>query len=319
MTRLRLAAFAASTISVAMALSACGGSSEASDTNEQGFPETLVVAAIPAENSTDLAPSFDPVIKLLEEETGAKVDLHQAADYAGVIEGMIAEKVDIAYFGPFSYVIATKNGAEIEPLGATIAGKGEPAGYKSYGLTQGDNSEVNDLSDFAGKDVCFVDPGSTSGFLYPSAGLIDAGVIKSADESEIEAGVHPVYAGAHDASALAIKNGDCEAGFAMSPMVDHTLPSKGELKDGDLKKVWTSETIAGSLFAARKSLGKESVEKLATILVEKSNADYLKAHDFCTDDCLITSDDAWGVAPAKDSDYDGVRKVCDTIGSDKCE
>ncbi|WP_240759778.1 phosphate/phosphite/phosphonate ABC transporter substrate-binding protein, partial [Phytoactinopolyspora endophytica] len=227
----------------AVLLSACGDDADddAASTTSDGYPDTIVLGAVPAENSTDLAASYEPVIALLEEETGATVEFSQASDYAGVIEGMIAENVDIAFFGSFAYVIATHNGAQIQPLGAVTKAEDEPAGYRSYGLTRSDNDEVDQLADFAGRDICFVDPGSTSGFLYPAAGLIEAGVIESATEEAVTSGLSPVYAGGHDASALAIKNGDCDAGFAFDTMVEKTMIESGDLAEGELKQVWESE------------------------------------------------------------------------------
>ncbi|MCV7220638.1 phosphate/phosphite/phosphonate ABC transporter substrate-binding protein [Mycolicibacterium elephantis] len=306
---------------LALAVSGCSSTGSGSrSTTEQGFPETLTLAAVPAENSADLKASYDPLIKLLEKETGAEVEFMQASDYAGVIEGMIADNVDLAFFGPFSYVVATINGAKITPLGAVVGDKGEEPGYQSYGLARADNAAVNGLEDFAGQTVCFVDPSSTSGFLYPSAGLIEAGVARSGSEADISAALTPVYAGSHDASALAIASGDCDAGFAFDTMVDKTMIEKGDLQPGQLKTVWKSETIAGSVFVANDALGTETVDRLKTLFTEKANADVLEAEGFCEGDaCLITDERVWGVVDASDSDYDGVRKVCEVTGSDKCK
>lgn len=303
-----------------LAMSACAGSSEAAagGTTAEGFPSVIRLAAIPAENSTDLAAGYDPIVAMLEDETGATVEVSQASDYAGVIEGLIADQVDIAFLGSFAYVIATHNDAAITPLGAAIEAEGAAPGYYSLGIAPGD-SDIDSLEDFAGHSVCFVDPGSTSGFLYPSAGLIEAGVIESGQESDVAAGVEPVYAGAHDASALAVAAGDCEAGFAMQSMVEDTLPAAGDLADGDLKEVWRSPKISGSLFVGNDALGDETLGKLTTLLTEKANAEYLLSEDYCDGDCLLTDEDAWGFAPAEDSDYDGTREVCTLTRSDKCE
>ncbi|KLN33377.1 phosphate starvation-inducible protein PhoH [Cellulosimicrobium funkei] len=308
----------------ALALSACGGSSEAADasatgTTESGFPKVLRLGAIPAENSTDLAAGYEPIIAMLEAETGATVEVSQASDYAGVIEGLIADKVDLAFLGSFAYVIATHNDAAITPLGAVIEEKGAEPGYYSLGITQGDNAEIDGLEDFAGRSVCFVDPGSTSGFLYPSSGLIDAGVITSGTEKDLAAGVQPVFAGGHDASALAVAAGDCEAGFAMQSMVEDTLPAAGDLAEGDLKEVWRSPKISGSLFVGNDALGAENIATLTTLLTEKANSEYLLSRGFCDGECLLTDEDAWGFAPAEDADYDGTREVCTLTKSDKCE
>ncbi|MFB8004139.1 phosphate/phosphite/phosphonate ABC transporter substrate-binding protein [Nocardia sp. NPDC056000] len=319
-TRRSLAAagFAAA---LALTVSGCSGShSESTARNAQGFPETITLAAVPAENSTDLKASYGPLIKLLEHETGSKVEFKQASDYAGVVEGMIAKKVDLAFFGPFAYVVAGTNGAHLTPLGAVIKDKGLQPGYKSYGLTRADQSNINGLKDFSGKKVCFVDPGSTSGFLYPTAGLMEAGVIKSGSDGDISAAMKPVYAGAHDASALAIAHGDCDAGFAFDTMVDKTMIDKGDLKPGQLKTVWKSETIAGSVFAANNALGDEVIGKLKDIFANKIDIEKLQAAGYCQGDaCRFTDERAWGVVAVDDSAYNGVRHVCEVTGSKKCK
>jgi phosphonate transport system substrate-binding protein len=320
----KFAALAAASL-LALALAGCSGSATGSDADaadaatESGFPETIRMAVIPAENSTSLEEGYAPIIALLEDETGSEVEVSQASDYAGAIEGLIADKVDVAFLGSFAYVIATQNDAEVTPLGAVVPEKGEEPGYYSLAITQGDNDEINSLEDFADKDVCFVDPGSTSGYLYPTSGLIEAGVIESGLEEDVNAAMTPVFAGAHDASALAIAHGDCDAGFAMQPMVEGTLIDNGELKDGDVKVLWTSPRISGSLMVANNSLGDESISTLQALFAEKANSDYLSENGYCdASDCLLTDEDAWGFAPAEDADYDGTREVCTLTKSDKC-
>lgn len=314
----RTLALAATAVLSATALVGCTPAESA--TTDSGFPAEIVIGAIPNENSADLTGTYEPLIQMLEAETGAEVKLQQASDYAGIVEGLIADRVDIAFLGPFSYVIATTNQADIKPLGALAGKKGEASGYYALGITQATNTGVTELADFAGKDTCFVDPGSTSGFLYPSAGLITEGVVTSGKESDISAALNPIYAGGHDASALAVKNGDCEVGFSMQSMVEETLPRSGDLTEGDLKSVWTSEKIPGSVFAVRNSLGSETTAKLTELFTEKANADYFESQGFCTgDDCLLTGEHAWGVAPATDEDYDGIRSVCASTKSEKCE
>ncbi|MGG7099631.1 phosphate/phosphite/phosphonate ABC transporter substrate-binding protein [Rhodococcus sp. 24CO] len=316
---LRRTSIAAALLSTAALVAAgCSGSS-AETTTEQGFPKTLTLAAIPAENSTDLKASYDPVIERLERETGATVEFVQASDYAGVVEGLIAGNVDLAFFGPFAYVVAGINGAQMTPLGAVVKNEGTPPGYQSYAITRSDNQSVNGLTDYAGKKVCFVDPSSTSGFLYPTAGLIEEGVIASGSEADISAAVTPIYAGGHDASALAVKSGDCDAGFAFDTMVDKTMIDNGELKPGELKTVWKSEMIAGSLFAANNELGPEAIATLKDVFGEGMNSAAFQADGICSDECRITDERAWGVVPAQDSDYDGVRHVCEVTGSQKCQ
>jgi phosphonate transport system substrate-binding protein len=320
------AAVSAAALASALVATACGGGGQEGGTGDpsgasatagqaggrEGWPSKLIFAAVPAEQNEQLRESYATTIKLLEREVGLPIEFFQAADYAGVIEAMIAGRVDVAQFGPFSYVIAKGNGARIEPVAAMIQEKGAAPGYRSYGIAQADNGQVNNLSDFAGRKVCFVDPGSTSGFLYPSAGLLALGI-------DPEKGVQGVFAGGHDASAIAVANGGCEAGFAFDTMVDRQLIDKGQLRPGQLKVVWKSEVIAGSPVAVRTGLPESLRLAIADTFTTKVNTDYATQAGLCSASrCSFSDEGNWGYAPVDDAYYNGVREVCRLTKSARC-
>jgi phosphonate transport system substrate-binding protein len=211
-------------------------------------------------------------------------------------------------------VIAVANGADITPVGAMVDASEEEPGYQSYGVTKADNDDIESLADFKGRKVCFVDPGSTSGFLYPSAGLLEEDIDPGQD-------VEPIFAGGHDSSAISVKNGDCEAGFAFDKMVDEQLIKSGDIAEGDLKVVWKSEVIAGSPFTFRNKLPESLRTEISEILVEKVNIDWAVENDFCesADDCPLNDEDTWGYKAVDDEFYDGVREVCRVTKSAQCE
>jgi phosphonate transport system substrate-binding protein len=278
------------------------------------WPESITLAAVPSEESTSLEESYATIIALLEEDLGIEVEFFQATDYAAVIEAMIAGDVDVANFGPFSYVIAVANGAEIAPVGAIVDAPDATPGYQSYGFTLSSNDEINAIEDFAGKNICFVDPGSTSGFLYPSAGLIEAGI-------DPETGVTPVFAGGHDASVLSVKNGDCDAGFAYDTMVTQQLIDSGDIVEGELKVVWESEIIAGSPIAVLTTLPESLRTEISRIILDEANIDRMVERGLCTDveTCMINDDEeSWGYLPVDDAFYDGVRAVCEATEAEAC-
>jgi phosphonate transport system substrate-binding protein len=295
------------------ALTACGQSATENTGQAQGDqPSTLVFAAVPSEESTSLQQSFEPVISLLQRETGATIQFQNATDYAAVIEGMRAGQIDIAMFGPFSYVLAKNQDPGITAVAAVIDEKGGQPGYVSYGITRAD-SPITDLAGYAGRTVCFVDPNSTSGYLYPTAGLIEAGV-------DPETGITPTFAGGHDASALAVASGQCDAGFAYDAIVDSQLINSGQLQPGQLRVVWRSETIAGSPIAVASDVSPELRQTIADTLVQEGNVDYLTANGFCTslDTCEVGEEGSWGYAPVDDGFYNGVRRVCDVTKAESC-
>jgi phosphonate transport system substrate-binding protein len=308
----RRTAAAAAAGAALLVLSACGQSAVESSGAAGSESGTLVFAAVPSEESTSLQQSYQSVISLLEKETGQKVQFQNATDYAAVIEGMRAGQIDIAGFGPFSYVLAKNQDAGITPVAAQIDEKGDEPGYQSYGITVSD-SPITDLAGFAGKTVCFVDPNSTSGYLYPTAGLIEAGV----DPAE---GVTPVFAGGHDASALAVASGQCAAGFAYDSIVDTQLIESGQLKPGQLRTVWKSETIAGSPVAVASDVDPQLRQKIADAFTQKANVDYLTANGFCASvqTCEVGEEGGWGYVTVDDAFYNGVRWVCDITKAESC-
>jgi phosphonate transport system substrate-binding protein len=225
---------------------------------------------------------------------------------------MRAGQIDIAMFGPFSYVLAKNQDAGITPVAASVEAQGEQAGYQSYGITAA-GSDITDLAGFAGRTVCFVDPNSTSGYLYPTAGLIEAGV----DPAN---GVTPVFAGGHDASALAVASGQCDAGFAYDQIVDAQLIESGQLQPGRLRTVWKSETIVGSPVAVAGDVDPQLRQTIADAFAQKANVDHLTANGFCAaaDSCQVGEEGGWGYVPVDDAFYDGVRRVCDVTKAKSC-
>jgi phosphonate transport system substrate-binding protein len=309
-------------VALALVAAACGGDDDdtssgavADSADADSAPTELVFAAVPAEQTERLEDSFGTQIKILEDELNVTIEFFQAADYAGVIEAMIAGRVDIAQFGPFSYVIAHTNGADIQPIAAmTDSPEITSPGYQSYGITQGDNDDVTEIADFAGRRTCFVDPGSTSGYLYPSAGLLDVGI-------DPETGVEGTFAGGHDASGIAVANGDCEVGFAFDEMVTDRLIRNGDINEGDLKVVWESPVIPSSPIAMQNSLPDGMKEQLKTIYADKMNQDWALANGYCetAEECFFSDEDNWGYLVVENDFYDGVRQVCELTHAEACQ
>lgn len=298
-----------------VALTAACGSSAAEpggDRPSAAAADPIVFAAVPSENSQSLQGQYENVITLLEKETGREIEFQNATDYAAVIEGQRAGKIDIAMYGPFSYKIAKDGGAPIEPVAAGVEKKGDRPGYHSTAWTTPD-SGITSLKDLAGKKVCFVDPASTSGTLFPSQGLLEVGLDPTKDLTQI-------FAGAHDASLLAVKSGQCDAGFAQESQMPSFLES-GQLEEGALRQIWTSPIIPGSPMAmSTQSLDAATQDKVRTALREKANVDVLTQAGICAggSTCALPDDATWGYVPVADDTYAPVRQVCAATKAPAC-
>lgn len=305
---LRLSALGAIAV---LGLSACGESAvKGSDDGKGETPDTLVISGVPAEEGTDLSNTYDPIVKMLEKELDMKVEFKPSTSYAAVIEGQRNGKIHIAQYGALAYYQALQNGSDIDVLGAMVKAKGAEPGYQAYGVVP-KGSDIKDIKDFGGKKLCFVDTSSTSGYLYPVAGLMEAGIEKD-DWDE-------VFAGGHDASAIAVSKKECDAGFALDSMVDETLVEKGDIKKGDLEVVWKSDTIAEPPITIYNGLEKGLKKKIMDAFADKANQDYLVKEGYCEKGkCDLTDQRIWGWEPVENSYYDSLTEVCDSTKIDAC-
>jgi len=285
-------------------------STPATQDDRADWPEVLRFAAVPAEQDAQLEESYRVTTEILRDELGIEVEMFQAADYAGVIEAIIANRVDLAQFGPFAYVLAIARGAEATAVGVMTSDPAAEPGYQSYLVARSDNNAVNTMQDIKGKKICLVDPASTSGYLVPFAMMLDEGIDPNND-------IDIVLAGGHDTSVIEVVDGTCDAGFAFDSMVDELLIERGEINAGDVKIVEKSFVIAGSPMAMRTGLPASLQAAITDIIHNKVNVDWATANGYCesVDDCSLSDEAIWGYSAKDDSFYDGIRTLCKQLGT----
>jgi phosphonate transport system substrate-binding protein len=163
--------------------------------------QTLRVSAIPDEAPTELQRKFKPLGSYLEQKTGMKVEFVPVTDYAASVEGLINKKLDMVWFGGFTFVQAkVRSGGKVVP----IVQREEDEKFKSVFITA--NSAINKLDDLKGKTFSFGSESSTSGHLMPRFYLLAAKINPDADMKRI------AFSGAHDATVAAVAGGKVDAG-----------------------------------------------------------------------------------------------------------
>jgi phosphonate transport system substrate-binding protein len=159
------------------------------------------ITAIPDESPTELARKAAPLMKYLEAKLGMKVEFIPVTDYAASVEALVGKKVDMAWFGGFTFVQANvRSGGKAVPLVQRV----EDEKFKSVFITT--DANIKALSDLKGKDVSFGSPSSTSGHLMPRSFLLAAGVDPDKDFRRV------AFSGAHDATIAAVASGKVQAG-----------------------------------------------------------------------------------------------------------
>jgi len=254
--------------------------------------QVLRVGLIPNENHEEMLSINKPLQEYLEKELEMKVELFVAADYVGVIETMKAGKLDIAYYGPLTYVLAKEKTGAIPLVKALV--KGKPT-YHSVIITRKD-SGIETVEDLRGKVFAFGDPASTSSHLMPNAMLRDNGIIPETD-------LQAQFTGGHDAVALTVFNGQAAAG-ALNENNYKNLIEKGMIKEDELKVLLKSEAIPEYPWAARHDLDPALVEKLIEVFTK------------ITDEEILKPQLATGFVAASDEDYDVIRNIVNVLGID---
>ena len=299
----RFALAAAALATGSLSLVACG-----SDTTG----DTITFAAVPAESSATLDQTFSNLTDLIEQETGVTVEFQNASDYAAVIEGMRAGQVDVASFGPFSYVIAKDSGVDLSPVAAPTDDPDEEPAYTSLAYVK-EGSDINNIEDLKGKTVCFVDQASTSGYLVPMNGLMDVGI-------DMDADIEQVLAGGHDASLLTLDSEGCDAAFAHNTML-HTLEESGQIEEGSLREIWESDPITEDpITVNNSSLSPELAQQITDVIREHGNKPALVEAGICESEegCVLPEETGWGYLPVDDSDFDPIRQLCEITQAEAC-
>lgn len=219
--------------------------------------DKLRIGLIPSEDSQAMIESSKQVLSTLESKLGMPVEPFVATDYNGIIEALRAGKLDVAYLGPFSYVLATSV-ADVEAFAVAVTKKTGQSAYKSLILARKD-SGIHQLSDLKGHTFAFVDPSSASGHLFPKAGLEQAGFDPGTLFSRV------IFSGSHDASILAVANRKVDAAAVADRILANAV-AKGLVKQDDFDVVWSSRPIPESPMVWRKNLDPALKQNVAAAL-----------------------------------------------------
>lgn len=258
-------------------------------------PGVLTVGFIPAEDSRAMVRQSQAILDIVAKHTGMKVDTFVGSDYNATIEALRAGHVDVALLGPFSYVLATTV-APVEAFAVTVTARSMQPSYKSIIIAAKD-SRINSLADIKGRTFAFVDPGSTSGFMVPSAAFIKAGITPEKDFRQV------MYSGGHDATIVAVGSGKVDAGSVADRIYERGC-AKGLADCNKLKVVWTSPAIPNDPLLYRKSLSDDMKKRIRDAFFSVKNLAFGEMGTVARFD------------PASDKDYDPIREIASALKLD---
>jgi phosphonate transport system substrate-binding protein len=166
-----------------------------------GF-ERLRLGLVPSLSGRSMTESHQRLVDYLSKTLSVPVELEIGTSYQDVIERVAKGQYDLVELSPTAYVKASGE-VHLKCLVQNISDGSEfGVGY----LVVADDSPRRDLADLKGASIGFVDPLSTSGYVYALKMLKDHGLDPKRDFSRVE------FLGNHEAVLMAVKEGRVEVG-----------------------------------------------------------------------------------------------------------
>lgn len=256
-------------------------------------PKRLRVALLPDENATTLIQNAQPLKQYLEATLKKEIELIVTTDYSSMIEAMRFGRIEVAYFGPFSYVLAKSKAPNIEPFAVGIE-RGSPT-YHSILIASADGP-VKSVADIRGKPFAFGDQASTSSHLAPRAHLLKKGLEGDKDYKV-------VHLGTHDAVARAVQAGQVPAG-ALSQAIYRSLIERKVIDPAKVVQIDLSVAIPNYPMTMQGNLAPALKEAIRNAFLNVKDKEVLKSFR------------VEGFAPTDDKAYDVLRETAAVLKLD---
>ena len=259
----------------------------------------LHLVLTPSQKPTDLLATGEEFGRVLGTLVGLPVRVTVASDYAAVIEALRNRSADLAFVHPGGYVLASREAK------ARIVAKNLWHGKSSFTsrIYVRRESGIKSLEELRGRTIAFVDPASSSGYVYPMVMLIKRGLVTNRDPKTFFREV--VFSGAHDASMRALLNGHVDAIASFDMAREQYLKEPAERE----KLIFVAETepIPEAGIAARDGLDPAVFARVRTALLQIRGPAYAGL--------LKRLYEIDGFETADDREYDPVRAAIELLGA----
>ena len=261
--------------------------------------KTLNIGFISTESSSNLKNAWQPVIDDLSKTLGVQVKPFFASDYAGIIEGMRFNKVQIGWFGNKSAMEAVDR-ANGEVFASVIDKDGNP-GYWSLLVVRKD-SDLKTVEDVIkrGKELSYGagDPNSTSGTAVP--GYYLWGAHKVEPKTLFKA----VRISNHETNLLSVLNKQVDVAVNNTENFERYRINTGKNAYDEVRVLWKSPLIAADPMVYRKDLPAETKKKIQDFFVN-----YGKGADAAREKQVLTTLTYQGFRVSSDAQLLPIRQI----------
>lgn len=246
-----------STAGLIAAVTLAGCVVEPSAQSPEAAPTTIRFGVGPLQPTPDETKSaFEPFFSYIAEQLGVDYELTATTDWAGISVALANDQVDVAWMGPWGYVLANDDsGAEAI---ATAKYDGKPI-YHAIIVGRPDLEIENWPEDAAGLRMSFADVGSTSGWLIPTFWFQNQGIDPKEFFEYSDGSTH-----AANETAVASGQVDLATDFDRNR---NAMIEGGVLEEDATKIVWTSDPLPNDAIAIRNGFDRELAQQIQDVLV----------------------------------------------------
>ena len=261
--------------------------------------ESLQFGILSTEDEANQKPLWEPFLAAMSQALGITVTPFYTDQYSNLIEAMRFEQIQIAWYGGKAYVEAAQV-AGAEAFALTLARDGSK-GYYAHLIVRKDSPFIDQAKSLGGDryvlenatqlTFAFNDPNSTSGFLVPSYYIFAKNNLNPQ-----KAFKKLLFAGDHEAAALAVANGSVDIATNNSEALVRLAKSYPDAYQA-IETIWTSVLIPGDPIAYHRNLPQPLKQKIQQ---------FFYTYD---DEAVLNPLDWSGFEAATDEDWNPVREL----------
>jgi phosphonate transport system substrate-binding protein len=203
----------------------------------------------------------------VKKKLGIELELFLSAEYAGVIQAIGAKQLEVMDMGAAGYAGAwLETNGGVEPLVVPTNNDGT-IGYYAVAFVRADSPYKN-FNDLKGKVWAWVEPNSSSGYIFPLVGFRKMGIEPEKFFGKV------VFSGGHEQSIIGVLDKAYDGAITWTNDVEkhtrgglHMMFSRGVLKKEDIRIIWVSDLIPNPVIAIRSDLPKEMKAELKAMFL----------------------------------------------------
>jgi phosphonate transport system substrate-binding protein len=211
---------------------------------------------------TETKKAYEPFFAYLAKKLDRDFDLVATTDWAGISVALANDQVDLAWMGPWGYILAN-NDSGVTAI-ATAKYDGKPIYHAIVVCKPGSGVKVWP-DDAKGKRVSFADVGSTSGWLIPSAWFKTKGLDPKTLFAYSDGATH-----AANEISVASGQADCATDFDRNRTA---MIESGKLERAATEVVWQSDPLPNDALAVRHGFDAALAKRIQEIVVGISEAE----------------------------------------------